>query len=164
MAADEYGRCFVHSVPADSYGGDGRTDLYMVEPVPAGDAQVAATNGEGGASMRGIFIAESHDWFAQRIFLACNVSDGRSPSGPVLVQTGPWARGHKPDDETLALAFHFKAEEVVRYSTLDIAGGDPKNASCSVSHYTVIEKVEGFDYGYGDKPTVLRLTTVMGAV
>lgn len=60
----------------------------------------------------------------------------------------------------MAVAFHYNGETLAAYSTLDIAAGNPANASCSVSHYTVIQNIDGFERGDGD--TLFRLTTVDG--
>ncbi|MBT8473536.1 MAG: hypothetical protein HKN14_05370 [Marinicaulis sp.] len=142
VAAGQYGQCFAHSVPAEYYGVDGRTDLYAV--------------GEENK------LLHSYDWFAQRIFIACNVSDGKGVIAPAVVQLGPWPRGHAPEDDTLSIAFHYDGERVAEYSTLDIAEGNPKNASCSVSHYTVIAIVDGFSNLYSDAAPNFSLTTVDG--
>ena len=124
VAASEYGRCYVKSVPDDWHGQKGTTRVYQV-----GAAEDT--------------LLHTFDWFSQRIHIECFVSP---PSGPVqtaVVRFGPWARGHQANDRQLALAFYFGGELKRRYSTLDIAG-TPDNVSRSVSHYTVIEAVDGF--------------------
>ena len=123
VAAGEYGRCFAHSIPDDYYEPGGKTHIYTV-----GDE---------------LTLQNTFDWFAQQIYIACNITDGKGAMAPAIVQMGPWPRGHVPNDETLAIAFHYNGKEVGRYSTLDIANRDPSNASCSVSHYTVINEIEG---------------------
>jgi len=147
VATDDYGRCFAHSIPDNFYGTDGRTDVYLV-----GDNRLLGD---------GLTPLHSYDWFAQQIYVACNVSDGKGTVAPIVVQVGPWPRGHAPNDETLAIAFHYNGETLAEYSTLDIADGDPANASCSVSHYTVIEKIEGFSGLYGEVAR-FTVTTVDG--
>ena len=147
IATDEWGRCFAHSIPDDFYDVGGRTDVYLV-----GDNRLLGD---------GLTPVHSYDWYAQQLYVACNASDGEGARGPAVVQLGPWPRGQKPNDETLAIAFHFNGETIATYSTLDIADGDPANASCSVSHYTVIDEVVGFERAYGENPSFL-VTTVDG--
>ncbi|NOX81468.1 MAG: hypothetical protein GXP06_00455 [Alphaproteobacteria bacterium] len=140
VATDEYGRCFAHSIPDAYFEPGGKTHIYA-----AGDELV---------------LLQTFPWYAQRIYIACNASDGKGMSAPAIVQMGPWPRGHKPNAETLAIAFHYNGKELARYSTLDIADGDPANASCSVSHYTVIQEEEGLVRRGGD--TLFRLVTIDG--
>lgn len=142
VATDQYGRCYAHSIPDDYYGTAGRTDVYAVD--------------------KEMTLLHSYAWYAPQLYVACRVSDGKGTIAPALVQVGPWPRGHKPDDETPAIAFHYNGETLAEYSTLDIADRDPVNASCSVSHYTVIQDIEGFERDYGDGDTLFRLTTVDG--
>ncbi|HUG81936.1 MAG TPA: hypothetical protein VML01_09750 [Bryobacterales bacterium] len=124
VAASEYGRCYAKSVPAESYGGKGTTNVFLV-----GDSQDT--------------LAHSYDWFSQRVWIECNVSDGLTPTGVSVVRFGPWARGHAASSGHLAIGFYFKGKMLKDYSTLDIAG-DPENVSTSVSHYTVFEEVRGY--------------------
>ena len=131
VATDDYGRCLVHSIPDSFYGVSGRTDVYFV-----GDNRLFGD---------GLTLVHSYEWFAQQIYVACNIPNGKGTVAPTVVQIGPWPRGHVPNDETLAIAFHYNGETLAEYSTLDIADGDPANASCSVSHYTVIESIDGFN-------------------
>lgn len=147
IATDDYGRCFVHSMPDDYYGTAGRTDVYSVGTgyPPGGD----------------LTVIHSYDWFAQQIYVACNISNGKGTVAPAVVQAGPWPRGHVPNHETLAIAFHYDGETLAEYSTLDIAGGNPANASCSVSHYMVIESIDGFSGLYGEDAR-FAVTTVDG--
>lgn len=147
VATDDNGRCFAHSVPAERYGTAGRTDVYAV--------------GAGYPPNEELALIHSYDWFAQQIYVACNVSDGKGAVGHAVVQRGPWPRGHRPDDKIIAVAFHYNGAKLAEYSTLDIADGNPKNASCSVSHYTVIKIVEGFVRN-GGADTLFRLTTIDG--
>lgn len=132
VAASSYGRCYAKSVPEQSYGQHGTTRVFSV-----GAAQDT--------------LEHTFDWFSQRIHIECNVSP---PSGPVaisVVRFGPWARGHEARDDHLALAFYFDGELKRRYSTMDIAGA-AENVSRSVSHYTVIETVEGYQWaGSGNR-------------
>lgn len=148
VATDDHGRCFAHSIPDERYGTAGRTDIYAV--------------GVGHPPNEELARIHSYDWFAQQIYVACDVSDGKGTRAPAVAQVGPWPRGRRPDDETLAIAFHYNGETLTRYSTLDVAGGDPANASCSVSHYTVIADTGGFARSYGSGDTLFTLTTVDG--
>ena len=124
VAASRHGRCYARSVPAQDYGDRGTTKIYRV--APEGDVEIA-----------------SFDWFSQRIYLACNVSEGVGPVGLSVVRLGPWARGHEASAEHFAIGFYFNGVAVGEYSTLDIAGA-PANVSASVSHYEVFEKVVGY--------------------
>jgi len=143
VATDEFGRCYAHTVPVEGYGTKGKTDVYSVD--------------------NKVTLIHSYDWYAPQLFVSCNVSDGQGTVAPALVQLGPWARGHTPDDVTLAIAFHYNGKEVKKYSTLDIANRNPKNASCSVSHYTVISAVEGFQpWNVGGN--LFRVKTVDGRI
>lgn len=126
LSADEYGRCYAKSVPAESYGQAGVTRVYRVE---AGDDQLVHT----------------FDWYANQLYIACNVSAPGKPAAISLVRFGPWHRGHFANQEDLALAIYWGGELVASYSTLDIAGS-AGNVSASVSHYTVIERVIGFEH------------------
>lgn len=138
VATDKWGQCYARSVPSSLYGVDGETIVYAVDA--SGDREVAR-----------------YPWFAPQLFISCWVSDGAGTIAPALVQFGPWPRGQEPDHETLALAIHYNGKERARYSTLDIAG-DPRNASCSVSHYTVIRTAEGFS----DDGAAFSATTIDG--
>jgi hypothetical protein len=75
----------------------------------------------------------------------CNVGRPNEQVGTSVVQFGPWARGSRANANDLALAFYFGGKLARRYSTLDIAGS-PDHVSSSVSHYTVISRVEGYKW------------------
>ena len=139
VVTSSYGRCYAKSVPAERYGDRGVTKVYRV-----GDE-------------RDIEIA-SFDWFSQRIFLQCNVSDEKSPVGLAVVRFGPWARGRQAQADHFAIGFYFKGETVREYSTLDIAGS-PDNVSASVSHYEVFEEVRGFRRLTGNRYVFEVVTT-----
>ncbi len=124
VTASDYGRCYAKSVPEEYYGEKGVTKVFMV----------------GSEADR---LVHTFDWFSQSLYLACNVSDSKTPVGVSVVRLGPWPRGPVATAGHLAIAFYYKGKEVGRYSTLDIAGS-PENVSRSVSHHTVIEKVGGF--------------------
>ena len=124
MTVSKYGRCYAKSVPEERYGGKGITKVFTV-----GREQDQ--------------LVHRFDWFSQSLYLACNVSDSKTPVGVSLVRLGPWPRGRVATAAHPAIAFYYKGKEVKGYSTLDIAG-DPENVSASVSHHTVIEKVVGF--------------------
>ena len=70
VATDRYGRCYAKSVPAERYGSRGVTRVYQV-----GKSQDT--------------LVHTFDWFSQRIHLACNVSDSKSPVGIAIVELGP---------------------------------------------------------------------------
>jgi hypothetical protein len=124
MAVDQYGRCYAKSVPAESYGSRGQTKIYQV-----------ATGQDR--------LIDTYAWYARQIYLECHTQMPDGQSATTVVQLGPWARGQQANNDELALAFHARGALVRRYSTLDIAGA-PDRVSASVSHYTVISRVEGY--------------------
>lgn len=130
VQSDSWGRCYAKSVPSDTYGEAGTTRVYEV--TAAEDRLLA-----------------SYGWFSQQIFLQCNMSNN-GDSGVSVVQIGPWPRGHAASADHLALAFYFNDRLLKRYSTLDIAGR-PDNVQSSVSHYTVIERIDGYRWIDGDR-------------
>ncbi len=140
VAASSYGRCYAKSIPEDWHEQIGTTRIYLV-----GAAEDT--------------LVHTFDWFSQRIHIECNVSPPSGPVGISVVRFGPWARGYQANDEQLALAFYFDGKLKRWYSTLDIAG-TPENVSRSVSHYTVIEKVDGFRWlGAGNQYEFVVHTT-----
>jgi hypothetical protein len=159
VAAGPYGRCYAKSVPHHVYDPEegprqeGVTRIYQVEAT----ADV---------------LVHVYDWFSRRLFLKCG------PLGDVLVaRIGPWHRGHDPSSNHLALAFYRGGDLLMRYSTLDIAGNELavdggfskyRNASASVSHYTVFEsgpeliKVVSLDGLVFTENWVIQATTIDG--
>jgi hypothetical protein len=140
VAVDQYGRCYAKSVPVSSYGSAGTTKVYVVE---AGEDR----------------LVDTYPWYSSRMHLQCltRLAEGRNAVS--VVQFGPWARGRQASTGQLAIAFHAGGRLLRSYSTLDIAGS-PDKVSASVSHYTVLGKVEGFvTEGSG---SVFRVTTVDG--
>jgi hypothetical protein len=131
VVASTYGNCYAKSVPSSAYGNEGETRIYAVE---AGADQLVAT----------------YDWFATTLHLECNVAGKTGEVGTSVVEFGPWPRGQVANDETLALAFYWNGKLLHRYSTLDIAGR-PDNVSMSVSHYSVIQDVAGYQWISGNR-------------
>jgi len=130
VQSDTWGRCYAKSVPSDAYGEAGTTRVYEVT---AADDRLVA----------------SYDWFSQQIFLQCNMSNGGG-SGVSVVQVGPWPRGREASGDHLAIAFYFNDLLLKRYSTLDLAGR-LDNVQASVSHYTVISRIDGYRWLDGDR-------------
>lgn len=124
VVASEHGNCYAKSVPSTSYGNEGQTRIYVVES----DADM---------------LAATFDWYANRLRLECNVADASGVTAISVVEFGPWARGQEASDDVLALAFYWNGRLLRRYSTLDIAGR-PSNVSASISHYSAIEEVLGY--------------------
>ncbi|MEM7121709.1 MAG: hypothetical protein AAF563_10560 [Pseudomonadota bacterium] len=144
VVASPWGRCYVRSVPASGYGSEGTTEVFVVGDMDQPDRKVA-----------------TYDFFSLSFYLSCNVMGDDGVPDVAMVGLGPWARGHAPNDETVALALFYGGKEVARYSTLDIAGDNPDAVDCSVSHYQVLGPI----YGYvrdGDERTVFQLTTLDG--
>lgn len=130
VQSDSWGRCYAKSVPAETYGEAGTTRVY----------EVTATEDR---------LLASYDWFSQQIHLQCNMSNN-GDSGVSVVQIGPWPRGHAASADHLAIAFHFNDRLLRRYSTLDIAGRSD-NVQASVSHYMVVERIDGYRWTDGDR-------------
>jgi hypothetical protein len=140
VVASTYGNCYAKSEPSSDYGNDGETRIYAVE---AGVDKLVAT----------------YDWFAHTLRLECNVEgEAGGAVGTSVVAFGPWPRGHEASKETLALAFYWNGKLLRRYSTLDIAGR-PDNVSSSVSHYTVIDEIIGYQWLSGNKYAFAVRTT-----
>jgi hypothetical protein len=144
VAAGPYGRCYAKSVPAHIYDPDGARQQGVTEVYRVGSGQDE--------------LVHTYDWFSQQIFLRCSPTDDIA-----IVRVGPWNRGHDPRADHLAVAFYRGGAPVRSYSTLEIAGEEEatdggisryRNASASVSHYTVFET----------GPEMIRVTTVEGAV
>lgn len=134
---DEWGGCYVKTVPDDYTSLKGTTRVYNV--------QKEADE-----------LTAEYDWYAKKVDLICNAChDGTC--GPLVVRHGPWSRGHEPSDADLALAFYHGDKLMKRYSTLDIEG-DAQSASRSVSHYTVIREHKGFVYTRTGQPRYVVIT------
>jgi hypothetical protein len=131
VVASEYGNCYAKSVPSASYGNEGQTRVYLVER----DADT---------------LVATYDWYANRLRLECNVADPSGVTALSIVEFGPWARGQEASGNVLALAFYWNGRLLRRYSTLDIAGR-PSNVSASVSHYSVIDEVLGYQWADGNR-------------
>ena len=136
VAAGPSGRCYAKSVPRHVYDPEGeirqqgRTEVYR-------------------ATDRQDVLVSEYDWFSQQLFLSCGAAEGIT-----VVRMGPWQRGHVPEPEHLALAFYRDGKLLKRYSTLEIAGGDPENVAASVSHYSVFQSW----------PEPVSVTTASGVV
>ena len=144
VVASPWGRCYVRSAPTSGYGSEGVTEVYVVGDLDQPDRKVA-----------------TYDFFSLSFYLSCNVIGDDGTPDVAMVGLGPWARGHTPDDETVALAFFYGGREVARYSTLDIAGDNPDAVDCSVSHSQVLGPI----YGYirnGAERTIFKVTTLDG--
>ncbi len=123
VVSSEWGRCYAKSVPDNYDGQEGTTMVY----------KVTKENDE--------LIAE-HDWYSRQIYLYCNAWYTEAPEVSI-VRFGPWHSGHEANENDLAIAFYADDKLLKSYSTIDIARSQ-KNISVSVSHYTVIEEVIGY--------------------
>jgi hypothetical protein len=120
VKSSEYGRVYAKSIPDNDYGTKGKTLVYTVDK-------------------EGDKLLYTFDWFADQIYLLENVGS--------VIRLGPWARGHEPNDQDLAIGFYLQGKKLKEYSTLDIVkmGYDEKmNVRMSVSHYTVFEEIIGY--------------------
>jgi hypothetical protein len=145
VAAGPYGRCYAKSVPAHVYDPDG-------EPRQQGHTRIYRVNNSEDV------LIHQFDWFSQKIFLKCGISDDT-----VVIRVGALHRGHNPRADHLAIAFYKGGKLLKRYSTLEIAGGKKAiggglsrygNVSTSVSHYTV----------FASEPEMVKMTKSVGPV
>ena len=138
-AGEPFGNCYARSVPHDTYLQKGVTQVYEVT---------------AGSEDQLLF---TFDWYSQRVFLFCNTTSYK-PDKLMLVRLGKWARGSKASADELAIELYYGGKLVGSYSTLDIAGSSDR-VEASASHYRVIDKVVGFDYG-----DYFKITTIDGRV
>ena len=131
VVTSQYGNCYARSIPSGTYGNEGRTQIFLVE------AEADR-------------LIHTYDWYAHTLRLECNVAGADGSVGVSVVGFGPWARGQAADDETLALAFYWNGRLLRRYSTLDLAER-PDNVQASISHYTVIDGVIGYQSIAGNR-------------
>ncbi len=131
VKSSEYGQFYAKSVPAEEYDWENRTKgKTFVYSVGAKEDTLLYTC----------------DWFAQELFLLDH-------SGS-LVRLGPWARGHEPKKEDLAIGFYLNGETLKEYSALDIvntAYDDKASIGMSVSHYRVFQDMIGYRWLGGNK-------------
>ena len=122
--AGRYGNCYAKSVPVETYGEKGVTRVFMVN---AGTDKLMHT----------------YSWYAPQLFLECNVAPDGKPVAVSVARIGPWPRGRRANESDLALAFYRGGQFLKRYSTLDIAGA-AEHVSASVSHYRVLDQIDGY--------------------
>lgn len=118
VKSSEYGSHYAKSIPKEMDGFEGQTFVYEVK--------------EGQDELK-----YTYDWFSKEVYL----------SQKYLVRMGPWAQGHEPDNQTLAIAFYKDGEFLNKYSTLEIAEKcyeNVVNISRSVSHYSVFKDILGY--------------------
>jgi hypothetical protein len=81
----------------------------------------------------------TYDWFASQIYLLNNS----------LIRLGPWARGSEAIQSDLGIGFYSRGKLLKEYSMLDIVNmgyEDANNIQRSFSHYTVFEKILGYQW------------------
>ena len=122
--ASRYGNCYAKSVPVEAYGDKGVTRVFM--------ANVGTDK-----------LMHTYNWYAPQLFLECNVAPAGKPVAVSVARIGPWPRGRRANASDLALAFYRGGQLVKQYSTLDIAGAE-ENVSASVSHYGVLDQIDGY--------------------
>lgn len=122
--ASRYGNCYAKSVPVDTYGEKGVTRVFLVS---AGTDKLMHT----------------YSWYAPQLFLECNVAPVGKPVAVSVARIGPWPRGRHANAYDLAVAFYRGGQLLKQYSTLDIAGA-AENVSASVSHYEVLDQIDGY--------------------
>ena len=122
--ASRYGNCYAKSVPVETYGDKGVTRVFMVN---AGTDKLMHT----------------YNWYAPQLFLECNVAPAGKPVAVSVARIGPWPRGRRANASDLAVTFYRGGQLLKQYSTLDIAGA-AENVSASVSHYGVLDQIDGY--------------------
>ncbi len=139
VRASQFGNCYAKSVPSESYGSKGTTKVYAVR------------RGEDA-------LLHTFAWYSSEFYLACNVGQPNQQVGVSIIQFGPWARGRQANRKDMALAFYFSGNLVREYSTLEISGS-PDNVEASISHYTVVQRVEGYRWQQSNYYTFEVLTS-----
>lgn len=139
VRVNRFGNCYAKSVPSEPYGSKGTTKVYAVR---SGDD----------------VLLHTFAWYSSEFYLECNVGQPNQQVGVSIIQFGPWARGRQANRNDMALAFYFSGKLVRKYSTLDIAGS-PNNVASSVSHYTVIQRVDGYRWQQSNYYTFEVLTS-----
>ncbi len=137
--AGRYGNCYAKAVPAEPYGQKGTTKVFMVE---------------SGADR----LVHTYNWYAQQVFLECNVATPGKPVAVAVARLGPWHRGRRASASDLAIAFYHGGKLVKKYATLDIAGS-LDNVSTSVSHFQVFEHTDGYLWRSGNEYAFHARTT-----
>ena len=130
------GPWYAKSIPHESYGTKGRTDVYL-------------------ATEKADSLQYTYDWYSPGKLRLKQWAWGVS-----VVRFGPWQRGSKASEDDLALAFYNGNELLASYNTLDLAG-KPESVSTSTSHYTVIKKIHGYRW-LGSNDYVFEIETEDG--
>ena len=127
VQSSEYGLFYAKSIPSESYGLSGKTQVFQV--MPEQDQ-----------------LLYTYDWYSPEIFISGYLA------GPIVyvVQFGSWNRGHLASEKDLAVAFYKNNKLLKEYSTLDIVK-DENNISTSRSHYTIFRKKLGFRRPWGNQ-------------
>lgn len=128
--ASRHGNCYAKSVPLDASGDRGVTTVFRVEA--QADTPLAR-----------------YPWYASELYLECNVGAAGEPVATAVARVGSPLRGRAANANDLALAFYRGGRLLQRHSTLDIAG-TPGNVKASVSHYRVLERIDGYRWLSGD--------------
>ena len=123
LTTSQGGQFYARSIPAESWGSKGRTEIY----------QVGAKD----------TLLHTYDWYSPQVYL-----EGSRGGSVHVVQMGPWHRGREANERDLALAIYQDGKLLKKHSTLAIAGA-PGNVSASMSHYVVFEDIKGFQADRG---------------
>jgi hypothetical protein len=108
---------YVKSVPDESYGQKGKTQVFSV----------------GRESDK---LIGEYGWYANEIWIG-------GPGDATLVRFGPWPRGHQPQDGDLAIGIYRNGKTIREYSTAEMQNAG-SGVSKSVSHYQVFTQRLGF--------------------
>jgi hypothetical protein len=124
VRSSEYGRAYAKSVPAESYGQKGKTQVFRVGK----DADT---------------VTCAYDWYANEIYMG-------GAGDQTLIRFGPWHRGDKPQKTHLALGIYLGGKRVREYTTLELEKLGC-GVSMSISHYTIFRRRLGFHWLKGNE-------------
>ena len=124
VRSSEYGSAYAKSVPAESYGQQGKTQVFSVGK----DADT---------------VTCAYDWYANEIYIG-------GAGDQTLIRFGPWHRGRKPQKTHLALGIYLGGKRVREYTTLELEKLGC-GVSESISHYRIFGRRLGFRWLKGNE-------------
>jgi hypothetical protein len=114
---------YAKSVPEESYGQTGKTSVFRV-----------------GADRDTLICV--YEWYANTIYIG-------GAGENTVIRFGPWQRGHKPQEDHLALGIYRNGKTIREYSTAQMERLG-SGASESFSHYTIFRRHLGFRWLKGN--------------
>ena len=126
------GPMYAKSVPAEHYGTEGKTYVYVADTDTDNFQPEVNTDR----------LLYTFDWYSPfRLYLGFYGS---------MIRLGPWPRGSQASEDDLAIALYHEDKLLASYSTLDLAGS-PDAVERSVSHYVIIREIRGYRWLPGNK-------------